>query len=166
MNLLLLLSLSLSMLSASGNVHAVTSSPSNLKNSTEFVQERDEKYELLKKKEYATLTEPEKLYFKNHLINLLKKDVNYQEYLKLKNEHIQQYLSRKKTGPDTLGRAPKEREARIEYYKKKGLADPVAYVDQPKKIAKLLFIVLGKYPELRKMDRNDQSEVIRYAGNN
>jgi hypothetical protein len=166
MNILLSLSLALSLLSASGNVHSAISPDHNLKNSPELVQERDEKYEQLKKKDYAILTEPEKLYFKNHLINLLKKDVTYQEYLKLKDEHIAQYLSRKKPIPDTLRKAPKEREARIEYFRKKGLADPVKYVDHYKKIAKLLFSVFAKYPELRTMDRRDRFEVIRYVGNN
>ena len=166
MNLLLSLSLSLSMLSTSADVHSAISSDYKFESSKEFFQEQDGKYEQLKKKEYATLTEPEKLYFKNHLIILLKKDQNYQEYLKLKNEHIAQYLSRKKPVPDTIRKAPKEREARIEYFRKKGVADPVAYVDHNKKIAKLLFSVFGKYPELRKMDPQDRTEAIRYAGNN
>lgn len=166
MTLLLSLSLSLSMLSVSGDIHTTTVSDYSLKSSTELVQEQDKKYEQLKKKGYATLTEPEKLYFKNHLINLLKKDVDYKEYLKVKNEQVAQYLSRKKPTPDTLRHIPKEREAKIEFYKKKGFADPVAYVDNAKKIVKLLFSVFAKYPELSKMDRKDRSEVIRYAGNN
>ncbi|WEK20507.1 MAG: hypothetical protein P0Y49_05070 [Candidatus Pedobacter colombiensis] len=162
MNLILSLSLSLSVLSASSNMHSGTLLNYDSNNGIEFLQKQDEKYEQLKKRDYATLSEAEKLYFKNALINLLKNDVAYQEYLKLRNENSAQYLSRKKTSRETLGRPPKEREAQIEYYRKKGLLDPVAFVDNTKKATILFFSVFGKHPELRKLGPKDRLEVLSH----